>query len=85
MHKFYTLEDMTQEDLNKLALERNTLDQELNKYKSIVDGINEHIDKCLENDKYCYLSSEPKDRCRIEIWGEVKDKIKELEEGNSNG
>lgn len=28
MNKFYYLEDMTQEDLNNLALERNTLQQE---------------------------------------------------------
>ena len=31
-----------------------------------------------ENDKYCYLASNIKDRCRYDIWGEVLDKLKEL-------
>lgn len=33
MHKFYTLEDLTQEKLNKLSLERNTLDSNWNELK----------------------------------------------------
>lgn len=36
LYKFYDLENLTQEDLNKLALERNT-------YKSIIDKIKEYI------------------------------------------
>lgn len=33
MHKFYTLEDLTQEELNKLSLERNILDSNWNELK----------------------------------------------------
>ena len=58
MYKFYCLEDITQEDLNKLALERNILakeNQQLKKQKDDVvevgkkinDYINNHID-CVE-------------------------------------
>jgi cyclopropane fatty-acyl-phospholipid synthase-like methyltransferase len=38
LYKFYDLENLTQEDLNKLALERNT-------YKSIIDKIKEIANK----------------------------------------
>lgn len=37
LYKFYDLENLTQEDLNKLALERNT-------YKSIIDKIKEYCE-----------------------------------------
>lgn len=42
LYKFYDLENLTQEDLNKLALERNT-------YKSIIDKIKEYV---KENTRY---------------------------------
>ena len=44
LYKFYDLENLTQEDLNKLALERNT-------YKSIIDKIKEEIE-ILNNVEY---------------------------------
>ena len=37
LYKFYDLENLTQEDLNKLALERNT-------YKSIIDKIKKYCE-----------------------------------------
>ena len=39
MHKFYTLEDLTQEDLNKLSLERNTLDSNWNELKKWLESL----------------------------------------------
>ena len=35
--KFYTLEDMTQEDLNKLALERNTFAEEIQRLNEDIE------------------------------------------------
>ena len=43
MHKFYYLEDMTQEDLNNLALERNTLQQENKQLKEVIEEVRESI------------------------------------------
>ena len=37
MHKFYTLKNLTQEELNELALERNSLEQERDKYKQMYE------------------------------------------------
>ena len=37
-----------------------------------------------ENDKYCYLASNDKDKCRYDIWEEVLDKLQELKGDGSN-
>ena len=41
MPKFYTLEDMTQEDLNKLALERNTFANEIERLTNLCNKYEE--------------------------------------------
>lgn len=49
MYKFYVLEDMTQDDLNKLAFERNKFQRNWDKFKSLL------IDKIAtsyDNQKY---------------------------------
>ena len=43
--KFYTLEEMTQEDLNKLALERNTMAKKIDNY----DAFFCKLEKFLKN------------------------------------
>ena len=49
--------------------------------KRLNNIINELEKWCLswkENDKYCYLASNDKDKCRYDIWEEVLDKLQEL-------
>ena len=51
------------------------------KYITANNIINEIEKWCLswkENDKYCYLASNDKDKCRYDIWEEVLDKLEEL-------
>ena len=51
MNKFYILEEMTQEDLNNLALERNTLKKEnekLNHYKLLYQKVKERNDEAIK-------------------------------------
>lgn len=66
MSKFYYLEDMTQEELNNLALERNNLEkenQQLKKQKAdVVEDIKKQITSCtneaegtVNNDK-CWMA-----------------------------
>lgn len=43
MPKFYTLEDMTQDDLNKLALERNNFAKEIERLNNIMNDIDRYI------------------------------------------
>lgn len=47
MPKFYTLEDMTQEDLNKLALERNNFAKEIQRLKTELQDTKEHLGEFL--------------------------------------
>ena len=58
--KFYDLETLTQEDLNKLALERNTLVKEIERLNNIINE--------LEKDKQFY-------KHRFEDYIEYKSKI----------
>lgn len=49
MYKFYVLEDMTQDDLNKLAFEKNKIQRNWDKLKSsLIDLIATNYD----NEKY---------------------------------
>ena len=43
MPKFYTLEDMAQEDLNKLALERNNFAKEIERLNNIIKRLEEDL------------------------------------------
>ena len=57
MNKFYYLEDMTQKELNNLALERNNLrkeNQQLKKQKEdVVEYIKEHL---TDNGRFLMLN-----------------------------
>lgn len=52
MPKFYTLEDMTQEDLNKLALERNTFASEIERLNNTVNECSNDILKELKENNH---------------------------------
>ena len=45
MPKFYDLETMTQEDLNKLALERNTFAKETKRLNNIIDELEKYLEE----------------------------------------
>lgn len=74
------------------------LNQYIDFYKDLIERQNKDLERlnniineleiwCLswkENDKYCYLASNDKDKCRYDIWEEVLDKLQELK-GNNNG
>ena len=49
MYKFYVLEDMTQDDLNKLAFERNEFQRNWDKLKSTLIDL---IATSYDNEKY---------------------------------
>lgn len=49
-------------------------------YEKILTELEEYCKSWKENEKYCYLASNDKDKCRYDIWGEVLDKIQELKE-----
>lgn len=53
-------------------------EKEIERLNNIIDGLEEWCLSWKENDKYCYLSSNDKDKCRYDIWEEVLDKLKEL-------
>ena len=70
--------------INKLEKDKKDLQQELNKYKSIVEMVKDELTKGItfcENDSQGHY-----DICNIAINREKKilEKIKELEEGNNN-
>ena len=37
------------------------------------------LEEWKENEEYCYLASSPMDRCRKDIYGEILDKMQELQ------
>lgn len=43
------------------------------------NSLREWCESWKDNDKYCYLASNDKDKCRYDIWKEVLDKMNELE------
>lgn len=42
------------------------------------------LEEWKENEEYCYLASSPIDRCRKDIYGEILDKLQELEQGSDS-
>ena len=52
IYKFYDLETLTQEDLNKLALERNTLAEEKEKLLSVINELRLYNDHLIRDTKY---------------------------------
>lgn len=59
------------------------LKNENERLNNVIDELENWCLSWKENDKYCYLSSNNKDKCRYDIWGEVLDKLKELK-GETN-
>jgi len=58
------------------------LQEENQRLNNIINELEEWCLSWKENDKYCYLASNDKDKCRYDIWEEVLDKLKELKEEN---
>ena len=48
LYKFYLIEGMTQEDLNKLALERNNLSEEVYRLNNIINELEKWLEERLE-------------------------------------
>lgn len=59
-------------DLNNLRIYINQLQSNWN-------SLRELIEQYLENEKYSYMSDNPKDRCRYDVFMEIKYKMNELE------
>ena len=77
--------DMKEFELNQLL--SDDIEIVLNEVERLNNIINELEKWCLswkENDKYCYLASNDKDKCRYDIWEEVLDKLQELKGDGSN-
>lgn len=77
--KFYDLETLTQEDLNRLALERNTLVKENERLNNIID----ELEKMFDGDLDGFRTINEKGACNdiLEVIEIYKDKLKELKEG----
>lgn len=54
------------------------------KYKDNWDKLKEFLEEWKENEEYCYLASSPIDRCRKDIYGEILDKMQEIEQGSDS-
>ena len=48
LYKFYLIEGMTQEDLNKLALERNNLSEEVYRLNNIINELEKYLIEQVE-------------------------------------
>lgn len=57
---------------------------EYKKSKDNWNKLKEFLEDWKENEKYCYLASSPIDRCRKDIYGEILDKMQELEQGSDS-
>lgn len=68
-------------ELNKKDIRINEQDKEIERLNNIIDGLENWCLSWKENDKYCYLSGNDKDKCRYDIWEEVLEKLRELKEG----
>lgn len=58
--------------------------QEISDLEDNWDELKEYLEEWKENEEYCYLASSPIDRCRKDIYGEVLDKMQELQGSDSN-
>ena len=56
----------------------NQQQKEIERLNNIINELEEWCLSWKENDKFCYLSSNDKDKCRYDIWGEVLDKLQKL-------
>lgn len=54
--------------------------QKIKASNNILTELEEWCKSWKENEKYCYLASNDKDKCRYDVYGEVLDKIQDLKE-----
>lgn len=77
------------EDITRaLGLDEDTIFDDVKAYvSSLKDNWNKlkkFLEEWKENEEYCYLASSPIDRCRKDIYGEILDKMQELERSDSD-
>lgn len=58
------------------------LQQKNKQLKDNWNKLKEYLKAWEKNEKYCYLANSPIDRCRKDIYGEILDKMQELEQGS---
>ena len=77
------------EDITKiLGLDEDTLFDDVKAYvRSLKENwikLKKFLEEWKENEEYCYLASSPIDRCRKDVYGEILDKMQELEGSDNN-
>ncbi|MEE3344658.1 MAG: hypothetical protein VZS44_11230, partial [Bacilli bacterium] len=55
--------------------ERKELYKQIEQLQSNWNSLREWLEEYLENEKYSYMSDNPKDRCRYDVFNEVLDKM----------
>lgn len=65
---------------NELDMRQKSIDNKLNQQKEFIN----YLETWKENEEYCYLASNPIDRCRKDIYEEVLQKYKSIIGGNDN-
>jgi len=85
VHDLYDENKELKKEIERLNNIINGLDNTIKNLEEVAEHkiniINELEKWCLsqkENDKYCYLASNDKDKCRYDIWEEVLNKLQEL-------
>jgi hypothetical protein len=61
-----------------------SLKQENKQLKDNWNKLKKFLEEWKENEEYCYLATSPIDRCRKDIYGEILDKMQELEQGSDS-
>lgn len=87
LYKFYLIEGMTQEDLDKLALERNNLSEEVYRLNNIINELEEYSEKMIsEYNEAIEYSIDNIDRFNLlgarSSYREISNKIKELKDSD---
>lgn len=70
---------LTPKASNLLVSYIKELQQENEQLKDNWNKLKKFLEEWKENEEYCYLASSPIDRCRKDIYGEILDKMQELE------
>lgn len=65
-----------------ILLKSNT--EENKQLKDNWNKLKKFLEEWKENEEYCYLATSPIDRCRKDIYGEILDKMQELEQGSDS-
>lgn len=77
--KLKTYEQL-QFEVNRLVVDNFLKQQELDRYKNNWEELKKWVNSYIENEEYCYLSDNPRDLGRKDVFEEVLNKMKELEE-----